>query len=92
MSEEKSSRPVQDIIGCKVVDPQGTLLGVVESVIHTAANDVFAVKPESGEYEEILIPAVEGVVISVDTALKGIAVRLPDGLLDIYRTRKKEKK
>ncbi len=55
----------------------GRPLGTVREVIHTAANDVWSVVSDE---DETLIPALKDVVVSVDTAGKGIVVREVPGL------------
>jgi 16S rRNA processing protein RimM len=52
-----------DLIGVSVVTRDGTILGVVDRLMHTGANDVLVVKGE----RETLIPFVEDqVVLKVD--------------------------
>ena len=50
------------MIGLNVIDVDGAPLGKVESVLHTAANDILVVKGE----REYLVPMVEGFIISVN--------------------------
>lgn len=57
-----------DLIGLQVFDPSGKLLGKLVEVIETGANDVYVVDNEQGE--EMLIPAISQVVVSVS---------IPDG-------------
>jgi len=51
-----------DLIGAKVVGREGAVLGTIESLIETGANDVLVVQGE----RERLIPFVEQVIIEVD--------------------------
>ena len=70
-----------DLVGLRVIDPSGTSLGRLVSVIPTPGNDVYVVRAESdGKLRETLIPAVGDVVLSID--LKGgiMTVDLPEGL------------
>jgi 16S rRNA processing protein RimM len=61
------------VLGMTVVDETGKKLGVLEEVLLTGANDVYLVKtPES---EEILLPAIESVIVRVDAEKKTIIVR-----------------
>jgi 16S rRNA processing protein RimM len=66
------------LIGCAVVAQSGADLGEVRDVIHTAANDVWTAVDAEGH--ETLIPAIAGVVVSVDVGAKRIVVREVPGL------------
>ena len=67
-----------EIIDSDVYDENGMRLGAVIEILETGANDVYVVgSPNS---REILIPATQEVVRSVDTSTKTIVVRLPDGI------------
>jgi 16S rRNA processing protein RimM len=67
-----------DIIGLSVYSSEGLLVGRVDSVIPTGANDVYVVKNEKNE--EILIPAIGSVVSDIDIVKKKMKVNLPEGL------------
>ena len=60
---EQGSYYWSDIIGLSVFTTDEKYIGRLESVIPTGSNDVYVVK---GENHEILIPALESVVIAVD--------------------------
>lgn len=66
-----------DIIGLSVYAMDRTYLGCVEAIIPTSGNDVFVVKHRG---EEILIPALESVVLDIDIKNKTMRVDLPEGL------------
>jgi len=66
-----------DIIGLNVYTTDGDLLGKVESIIQTGSNDVYIVKNEE---KEVLIPALESVVLDIDLDQKTMKVQLPEGL------------
>jgi 16S rRNA processing protein RimM len=66
-----------ELIGCDVVSEEGRPLGSVREVIHTPANDVWAVR---GEGEETLVPALRDVVAEVDVGARRIVVREVPGL------------
>lgn len=69
-----SSYPHQ-VLGMAVVDEDGKSIGVLHEVLLTGANDVYVViTPED---EEILLPAIESVLIKVDSEKKIITVHLP---------------
>lgn len=70
---------VDELIGRAVMDARFGSLGVIEEVMLTPANDVWAV--DGARYGEVLIPVIEQVIESVP-AEGPIFVRLMDGLID----------
>ncbi|MDM7916757.1 MAG: ribosome maturation factor RimM [Candidatus Eisenbacteria bacterium] len=64
--------------GLQVVDAEGEVLGRVESILQTGANDVYCVRAEENE---ILIPAVREFVESVDLETGRIRLRVPRSAL-----------
>ena len=71
-----------DLLGLEVVEEDGRALGRVREILATGANEVLIVEGETGE---ILIPYHPGTILGWDPAARQIRVRLPEGLLDIYR-------
>lgn len=69
-----------DVIGFEVVDEMRGVLGSVESIIVTGANDVLEVA--GGPFGDVLIPVIDQVIIDVDEDARRIDVRLLDGLLE----------
>jgi len=67
------------VIGLKVIDEQGVVLGTIAEILDTGANDVYVVRAEIGP--EILIPAVDEFVLAVDLDRRELRVRLAPGLL-----------
>jgi 16S rRNA processing protein RimM len=63
------------VLGMQVVDEQGNSIGRLQEVLITGANDVYVVNKENEE--EILLPAIESVILKVDNEKKVITVRLP---------------
>ena len=61
------------ILGLEVRDISGKLLGNLKEIIQTGANDVYVVRSEDGS--EVLLPAVEEVVIHVDLDQKTMVVK-----------------
>jgi 16S rRNA processing protein RimM len=67
-----------EIIGLEVWTEDGLYLGRVKEVIYTGANDVYVADGPKGE---VLIPALEDVVLKIDLGEGKMLVRLPEGLL-----------
>jgi len=66
------------ILDLPVYLESGELLGRVAQILETGANDVYVVQSEDGA--EILLPAIESVILDVDLAVKRMTVRLLPGL------------
>jgi 16S rRNA processing protein RimM len=66
------------IIGVRVETEDGERLGQVVDVIETGANDVYVVRGPRGE---VLLPAIEDVVLDLDLETKRMVVHLLAGLL-----------
>ena len=66
-----------DLIGIEVYTKTKEFLGRIESIIETGSNDVYVVKRNE---KEVLIPALESVVLQIDLAHKRMQVDLPEGL------------
>jgi 16S rRNA processing protein RimM len=67
-----------DLIGMAVYTIGEVYLGRIESIMETGSNDVYVVKDKK---KEVLIPALESVVISVDLEQKRMQVDPPEGLI-----------
>lgn len=66
------------IIGIGVWSEQGEYLGDVKEILTTGSNDVYVVRRKGRK--ELLIPALEGVVLEVNLGENRTIVRLPEGL------------
>ena len=70
-----------DLIGLSVFSIEGNYLGQVASILTTGSNDVYVVRnTQKEETEEILIPALESVVVEIDIDHRTMHVDLPEGL------------
>ncbi len=69
---------IYQILGLIACTTEGERLGVVREVLFTGSNEVYVV--QDGE-REILIPALEDVVLEVDLEKKQLVVELPAGLI-----------
>ncbi len=67
------------VIGLRVLADDGRLLGRVVEILETGANDVYIVRSEHGE--EVLLPAIEGVIQAIDLAAGEMQVQILPGLL-----------
>ncbi len=67
----------EDIIGLSVYTADDVFLGRIESIIETGSNDVYVVKDGKNE---VLVPAMESVVLKIDLDQKTMKVNLPEGL------------
>lgn len=70
-----------EIVGFTVWDQQHGELGVVDTVYDTGANHLIALQFKG---EEVLIPIVDEVVVSVNRDNEQVITNLPDGLIDLY--------
>ena len=67
------------VLGIDVLSQGGENLGKLHEIIETGANDVYVVRLEGRR--DILIPALEDVILDVDLERGSMTVRLPDGLI-----------
>jgi 16S rRNA processing protein RimM len=75
--EDEDVYYLHDIIGLRVEDGSGEKLGQLADVFSTGANDVYVVRGEQGE---LLLPALDDVVLDVDPKAGRIVVEVPDGI------------
>ena len=67
------------LLGLKVIDEAGKPLGTVKRIHETGANDVYIVQAESGA--ELMIPAIDSVILDIDLEQGQLQVHLLPGLL-----------
>jgi 16S rRNA processing protein RimM len=67
-----------ELIGMEVRAEDGRDLGRILNIFPTGSNDVYEVR---GPLGEILIPAIEGVVLRVEKEKNRMTIRIPEGLL-----------
>lgn len=70
-----------ELEGLSVVSVDGTEIGTVVEVLHSAAGELLSVRP-SGADRELLVPFVAAIVTSVSTADGIVEIDPPEGLLD----------
>jgi 16S rRNA processing protein RimM len=87
----ESSYYISDLVGCEVVETNGTKVGVVtdvevngEAVLGTP---ILTVQVDSSRAAaigaEIMIPLAQEICLKVDLSARRIEVNLPEGLLDL---------
>lgn len=69
-----------DLLGCDVTTDQGRNLGEIRDIIKTGSNDVYVVEDDKGN--QVLIPVIDEVVLSVDVDEKRVVVKPLKGLMD----------
>jgi len=77
MSLAEHENYAHDLIGLSVETVEGESLGEIAEILFTPANDVYVV---SGPQGELLLPALQEVVLRVDLEAGKMLVKLPDGL------------
>ena len=70
---------IVDLIGLEVYTDEGKLLGKVDDIYNTGANDIYVVKDELGK--QILLPGIKDVIKVVDFDNEKIIVHLIPGLI-----------
>jgi 16S rRNA processing protein RimM len=67
-----------ELLGLTVVDEGGTVLGILEEILETGANDVYLVRTPDGS--ELLLPALKNVILAVNLDQGEMRVRPPEYL------------
>lgn len=70
----------EQIIGLRVMTTRGELIGTIRDIITGQSNDNYVVQSDKGE---ILIPAIEDVVQSIDLEEGRITIEAIAGLLEL---------
>lgn len=68
------------LVGLDVFAKAGSRLGILQRILGTGANDIYVIQGEDGR--EILVPAIEEVILQVDLEAGRMLVDLPEGLAD----------
>lgn len=69
-----------DLVGCRVEDTEGRLIGEVAAVEGTMEASRLVINAPHGE---VLIPMVDAICVEVNPAAKRIRVAAPEGLLEL---------
>ncbi len=70
---------IADLLGLEVYSDTGELLGKVNDIFRTGANDVYVVKDENGK--QLLLPGIPDVIKEIDLEKEKIIVHLLKGLI-----------
>ena len=76
---------IPDLIGMKVLEEDGSVLGTLTDVLQTGANDVYEVRTEDEDEESILIPAIRDCILEVSVEEQVMTVHLLPGLRDLQK-------
>lgn len=76
---EEGTYFIADLIDLDVYTDEGKLLGKVDDIYNTGANDIYVVKDEQGK--QILLPGIKEVIKQVDLENEKIIVHLIPGLI-----------
>lgn len=63
---------ISDLLGCKLIDTNGNLIGTLTDVLQPGANDVYTVSTPQGT---LLVPALRHVILDVDIKQKLITAQ-----------------
>ena len=70
---------IADLIGIKVYDDNGNLLGKVQDIYNNKSHDIYVVKDDLGK--QILLPSTKEVIKQIDLDEDKMIVHLIDGLV-----------
>lgn len=81
MAAEEDSYLYDEIIGLNVVTTGGEVIGIIDSIIKTGANDVYFVKRPDDSL--VLIPAIKQVITDIDIKAGTMVIDPMPGLLEL---------
>ena len=70
---------IADLIGIKVYDEDGNLLGKVDDIYNNKSTDIYVIKDDLGK--QILLPSTKEVIKQIDVDEDRIVVHLIEGLI-----------
>jgi 16S rRNA processing protein RimM len=71
-----------ELEGLTVTLADGTVVGTIREVLHSAAGELLSIRPADGSRAEVLVPFVTAIVTSVSLADGAVVIDPPEGLLD----------
>ena len=69
-----------DLVGCEVRTTDGTIVGKVDRVEGTLERSLLVVASQRGE---VMVPMIEGIVVTLDVQGREIVINPPGGLLEL---------
>jgi 16S rRNA processing protein RimM len=76
----KSSYYYYDLLGCAVKTVRGERIGTLFDIQNNGSCDIYFVRPDKGDREEYLIPAIKDVVKKINIKSKEIVIDIIEGL------------
>ncbi|WP_045211947.1 ribosome maturation factor RimM [Desulfonatronovibrio magnus] len=73
---------VYQLTGCSVWLPEEKYIGVLEEVMDNKGSEVWRIT--TADHLEVLFPAHDQFIVSIDTHKRKIIIKPPEGLLEIY--------
>lgn len=70
-----------EVMGFTVIDKEAGNIGICEDIIDQSAQPVFLIRKDE---KEILVPAVDEFILSIDRDKKEIQLQTPPGLIELY--------
>ena len=67
-----------ELLGLSVYTKEGENIGIIEEILTTGANDVYVLTSGREDKQELLIPAIESVVLEVDITNGKMIVKLQE--------------
>ncbi len=86
---EEGEHYIPDLLGLTVIEENGEVVGILEDVLQTGANDVYVVRREQsdksakGSKNQLLIPAIAECIRDINLEEKTMTVWLMPGLTDL---------
>jgi 16S rRNA processing protein RimM len=71
-----------EVIAFKALDKRLGDLGQIKEVLDNSAQAIFKIENEAGR--EILAPAVDDFIVSINRSEKSVTLNLPEGLVELY--------
>ena len=72
-----------DLVGCEVLTRDGRTIGPVTDIEGTLERSLLVVTVKGGE---VMIPMIDGIIVTVDSGERRIVVDPPEGLIDVNLT------
>jgi len=80
--EEGDELLMSDLVGYTLISNHNQLVGKIIDYQEYQSNSVFTITHQSGA--EVMIPAVDELIVEVDQEKKTVLMEIPEGLIDLY--------